>query len=62
MQIVKKIVTEQPPATLIDAYLVEITKAYGVPYVSSFPPQDDEDKGGDGGLAVRFHANFGLPF
>ena len=45
-QVTRKLVTHTPPAELVDAYLGEIAKGYGVAWV---PPSESKDEGGDGG-------------
>ncbi|KAJ9665207.1 Vacuolar protein sorting-associated protein ist1 [Coniosporium apollinis] len=42
-RVLKKLKIEQPPPKLVEGYLREIAKAYGVPF-----PGDDEDEDGDG--------------
>jgi len=44
---------ETPPDSLIEAYLEEIARGYGVPYVPRLLMDDDEESGGSGGLKVR---------
>ena len=44
-QITSKLITHTPPAELVDAYLGEIAKGYGVDWT----PQNEENNGGDGG-------------
>ena len=51
-QITSKLVTHTPSAELVDAYLGEIAKGYGVDWT---PPKEenDEDDGVEGGVKVR---------
>ena len=47
----RKLTIETPPDALIEAYLEEIARGYGVPYIPRLP-MDDEGGGGGGGLGV----------
>jgi vacuolar protein sorting-associated protein IST1 len=49
-QVVKKLIVETPSPELVDAYLTEISKAYGVKYTSStsIPLNQGNGNGGDG--------------
>ena len=51
-QITSKLVTHTPSAVLVDAYLGEIAKGYGVNWT---PPKEgnDGDDDGEGGVKVR---------
>lgn len=52
----KKIEYKTPPSELVDAYLGEIAKGYGLDWV---PEQtDDGDSGGGGGLKVIYKTLF----
>jgi len=50
-RILSKLALYTPPQELVDAYLGEIAKSYGVPYESAHPIEamDDEAKKGDDG-------------
>lgn len=54
LQVSSKLVVETPSKELVDAYLREIAKGYGVEWepASSESKTDDGD-GGDGGVKVR---------
>ncbi|PVF93813.1 DUF292-domain-containing protein [Serendipita vermifera] len=45
-RVMRKLTVDTPPAALVEAYLEEIAKGYGVPYT----PTDRGDDGDDGGL------------
>ncbi|KAJ3556496.1 hypothetical protein NM688_g1999 [Phlebia brevispora] len=49
-RITKKLVTHTPSAELVDAYLAEIAKGYGVEWVPRNGSKDDGDNGGEGGV------------
>lgn len=59
-QVTKKLVVDTPPTALIDAYLTEIAKGYGLTWlppedivVDSPQSTDDVDDAPDGGVKVR---------
>ena len=49
----RKLSIETPPDALIEAYMEEIARGYGVPYIPRLPRDDDNGDGPGGGLAVR---------
>jgi len=54
-QVTRKLTTETPPESLIEAYMEEIANGYGVPYIARLPKDrdgDEDDSGGGGGLSV----------
>jgi vacuolar protein sorting-associated protein IST1 len=51
--VTRKLSIETPPDTLIEAYMEEIARGYGVPYIPRLPMDDDSGDGPGGGLAVR---------
>ena len=59
-QVAKKLVVETPPPTLVNAYLTEIAKGYGVLWSPPeevaedlIPSTDDDVDAPDGGVKVR---------
>ena len=52
-QVTRKLVTHTPPSELVDAYLGEIAKGYGVAWVPPIESKDDGGDGGDGGLKAN---------
>jgi len=46
-RVVRKLIVATPSAELVDAYLAEITKAYGVPWT---PPSSKDGGDGEGGI------------
>lgn len=52
LKVVKKLTIATPSAELIDAYLSEIAKAYGVSWAPARPPPASQDSGADGGVMV----------
>ncbi|KAE9409253.1 DUF292-domain-containing protein, partial [Gymnopus androsaceus JB14] len=48
-RVVRKLIVATPSAELVDAYLAEITKAYGVPWT---PPSSKDGGDGEGGIKV----------
>ncbi|KAH8099721.1 DUF292-domain-containing protein [Cristinia sonorae] len=48
-----KLVVETPPNELVDAYLREIAKGYGVPWTEREPESKGSDSGGDGDGGVK---------
>ncbi|KAG8810138.1 hypothetical protein FRC17_003076 [Serendipita sp. 399] len=50
-RVMRKLVVDTPPSVLVEAYIEEIARGYGVPYVPI--DKDDDDDDGGGGLAVQ---------
>ena len=50
-RVVKKLKAETPQAELVDAYLTEIARFYGVPFGEPEPSQSDDDDEPSGGIA-----------
>lgn len=51
MQVAKKLNVPTPPPSLVDAYLAEIAKGYGVKWSPpGAPTNEDEDADGGGGV------------
>lgn len=50
-RVVKKLRVETPKAELVDAYLTEIARFYGVPFGEATPEPDDDDDEPSGGIA-----------
>ncbi len=52
-QVTNKLTVATPPRELVDAYLGEIAKGYGVKWTPPGIPKDtDQDDGGEGGVKV----------
>ncbi len=52
IQVTKKISTDTPSSQLVDAYLGEIAKGYGINWTPALPSHDDDNSGNDGGVKV----------
>ncbi|KAG8854850.1 hypothetical protein FRB91_003012 [Serendipita sp. 411] len=48
-RVMRKLIIDAPPASLVEAYIEEIARGYGVPYT----PINHDDTDGGGGLAVQ---------
>lgn len=53
IQVSRKLDVSTPPAALVDAYLSEIAKGYGVPWSPPKPGGDVNDDNTEGGVKVR---------
>lgn len=55
-QVTRKLSTLTPPPKLVDAYLGEIARGYGIDWSPPGEPKDeDNDNGGEGGVKVSRH-------
>jgi hypothetical protein len=56
LKVVRKLVNATPSTELVDAYLTEIAKAYGVEWspLPAYSADDETDEAADGGVRVRF--------
>jgi vacuolar protein sorting-associated protein IST1 len=60
-QVVKKLVIETPTPSLVDAYLEEIAKGYGIEWMDPKRKTDDGQDGDESsGLKVRFPPRYEL--
>ncbi|KAF1963785.1 DUF292-domain-containing protein [Byssothecium circinans] len=50
-RVIKKLMVETPKPELVDAYLTEIARFYGVPFGEATPEPDDDDDDASGGVA-----------
>ncbi|THG96947.1 hypothetical protein EW026_g4975 [Hermanssonia centrifuga] len=49
-RVTKKISTDTPSSQLVDAYLGEIAKGYGINWTPALPSHDDDNSGNDDGV------------
>ncbi|KIM31709.1 hypothetical protein M408DRAFT_327163 [Serendipita vermifera MAFF 305830] len=51
-RVTRKLTIDTPPDALIEAYLEEISRGYGVPYLPRLPQDGESGDGGGGGLGM----------